>query len=327
MAKRLQMAAALCLFLLSGMAMEDPYSVQVPVPDQSPEARSEAFQRALAAALLKIVGHEVTVPLPQAEPLVEQYAYQETPEGWQLWVRFQRDALNRWLQEHGMPIWGMRPSVILWLAIEEDGRRRLLGEGDERLAPLLLEEASRRGLPLILPLLDLEDLSKVKVGWVWGDFFESLGEASKRYGAEVMLVGKVLRRGQGWLGDWTLYMGGDAERWQVRGSLDAVLRSGVDGAADRLARRLAVVPRSTSTSLAIRVFDVDSFDSYVDTRRYLERLPAVEAVWPRELGPESVLFRVRLKGMMEEIEQAIAVEGKLIPLSVSEGVLEYRRRP
>ncbi|GIS19342.1 MAG: hypothetical protein CM15mP120_12580 [Pseudomonadota bacterium] len=54
---------------------------------------------------------------------------------------------------------------------EQDTQRTLLRDGgDSELSTALLRQAQRRGLPLALPLLDLQDTMQVSPGIVWGIF-------------------------------------------------------------------------------------------------------------------------------------------------------------
>ena len=55
----------------------------------------------------------------------------------------------------------------------------------------MLEIAEKRGLPLAFPLLDTEDLQSVTFSDIWGGFDERIIAASKRYGANSILIGRV----------------------------------------------------------------------------------------------------------------------------------------
>src|SRR6185503_18770188 len=95
------------------------------------------------------------------------------------------------------PVWGPeRPLTLLWIAVDDgNGGRALLGANDtaalgldpnppgmtERLAALrkdLQSVADERGLPITLPLLDLEDLGAVTFADVWGGFEDRVAGAS-----------------------------------------------------------------------------------------------------------------------------------------------------
>jgi len=69
-----------------------------------------------------------------------------------------------------VPIWGkQRPSTLVWLVVEDEGGRRLIGTDEEsEYLSVLKERASVRGIPMLIPLLDLEDNARLKPSDVWG---------------------------------------------------------------------------------------------------------------------------------------------------------------
>src|SRR5258706_15949695 len=88
----------------------------------------------------------------------------------------------------------------------------------ERLAAVrkeLLAVADERGLPVTLPLLDVQDLRAVTFADVWGGFEDRVAAASARYRADALLIGRVRPGLIGNQIEWLLVVG--AERRVVRG--------------------------------------------------------------------------------------------------------------
>lgn len=61
------------------------------------------------------------------------------------------------------------------------------------------------GLPVSIPLMDLDDNMAVNATDVWGRFADPILKASQRYGAEMVVLGKLTPEGDKWSIDWGLY--------------------------------------------------------------------------------------------------------------------------
>ena len=79
--------------------------------------------------------------------------------GQQLTLRFDPARVDRLLRQANEPVWGLRrPLVLLWWVDERNGSRQLMGESTAAEQWQQLSAAAvRRGLPLMLPLMDLDD--------------------------------------------------------------------------------------------------------------------------------------------------------------------------
>ena len=184
------------VFLLSmplyAVQVDGLYTAKVVVKDQSSSARKLAIKRALQQVVHKVSGRRDTnkaalfESLANAGSYVEQFQYKKRDGGQSFWliVRFQKAGIDQTLQQFGVPVWGAnRPSVLLWLAIDEGGRRSIAGaESDSGLAAILTQEVRNMGLHVTLPLLDLADQRDIGFNDVWGGFSEQIQQASRRYG-------------------------------------------------------------------------------------------------------------------------------------------------
>ena len=323
---------AVLLVLWTGLAMAAQvsglYQTEVPVTGQESGERSRALRTALARVVIKVSGQRSAPQNPQvAEALkkpsryVQQYRYrlatndtgQVAPAPQQvLWAQFDGKAVNRLLAEAGLNVWGReRPAALIWLAVEDRGRRRLLGSDDGGvLLDALQARAAERGLPLILPLLDLEDQSRLRVTDVWGDFQDTVLAASGRYGSDAVLVGKAYKVLPGlWEAHWTLLEAGNVQRWVTQSdTAGSVLEEGVDQAADMLAARFARSQTDQAPgSLELLVNDVNTLADYAKAVRYLGSLDAVRGVHVVRVTDGRVWFRLEATGGDEAVGRAIAL--------------------
>ncbi len=321
------------------------YTAEVSVPNQGATERTDAIRRAFEAVLIKVTGNRNIAMLPElAEPLkeagryVEQFRYREsvtspttqarndaldTPPAeprLRLWVAFDPTAVNRLLRELALPAWGRtRPLVLVWFAVQ-DGARRYLFEAqlEPKLKKAASEQANSRGLPLVFPLMDLEDQANIALSDVWGNFSDSILQASARYRTDAILVGRVHRIGtNNWKGRWTLYQGNEVAHWDgAEQTLEAALRLGVDGGADTLASRFAhVLSDSVSEQLLLSLEDVDTFERYTEALDYLGSIGQVEKVQVAKVAKDNVLFRLGIRGTRQGLQQIIALGDRFVPVT------------
>ena len=103
-------------------------------------------------------------------------------------VSFAPSSLNRALNDLGLPLWGAeRPETLLWLAVQESSRRYILAGGTQNAVRRSLDQVTeKRALPVLLPLMDLQDQSAVDFSDVRGGFTGHVQDASERYGVDAI---------------------------------------------------------------------------------------------------------------------------------------------
>ena len=129
----------------------------------------------------------------------------------ELVIQFDPEPVQALIRTAGLPIWrAQRERVMVWAVLMDDSGRQIVGAAsDLPLVAGLNERARDRGVPLTLPLLDLEDQLAVDPAAVWGRLSQVIDPASRRYGADVLLLGRITADGQGgWLSDWEFWVDG-----------------------------------------------------------------------------------------------------------------------
>ena len=334
------------IVLLQGMLLSPAYALEVeglyqakvPVVGQTREERLEVYPAALAQVVVKLTGNQAVPEMPQlsgfmarAVSLVQQFHYEEFQStnpalieaGYkrQLVVRFDGDAISQALINAEVPLWGRtRSEVLLWLAVEDREARYLLAANTlAELESHLIEQSTRRGLPLILPLMDLEDQVKLGFADVWGDFRQNILTASQRYGVEAVLVGRLIRASDGlWRARWSLHQAAgvttDSKYWssKVNDQLEA-LTLGVDGAADVVSQRYAQLFSATSAdSILLTVNGVEDLAGYARAMKYLESLDIVTHVEVDKVLADQVLFRLAIRGDTAGLQRAVSLGNTLL---------------
>ena len=328
------------LLLVSGVAraVEVPglYEAEVPVTGQSAAERAAASRTALEDVLVKVSGNADVARLPQLEPLlsqagqwVQRYQYRSAPPAADaaapsqlLWESFDRETINQRLYDAGVSVWGVnRPATLLWLAIEDGGDRYLVG-GDNRpdVQAEVSAQARRRGLPLNLPLLDLQDQGALAAADVWGDFADEIFKASDRYQPDAILVGRVYAvAADQWQSHWTLYHRGSVDTWESsQGPQDSAIAAGIAGATAQFAKRYALelTPGNGNTVL-MSVENITSLADYARVTHYLQSLDPVADVQVERIEGSEINFRVKIRGPTRGLIQTIAL-GKTLVAAASQ---------
>jgi hypothetical protein len=337
-------AAILCLLPMTGIAVgvQNLFEADVPVAGQQPELRAACMKTAMEKVLVRVTAQRdvlsrasVRSMLENPERYVQQYRYYTRPEGTpaqlMLRVRFDASAIRQALQQQGVAYWGdmERPEILVWLAVEDHGRRYIVSaEGDTDAHRDMQQAASERGIPVLFPLMDLEEQTRVHFADIWGGFLYGVQDASARYHAQAVLIGRLNRDASGgWIARWDLTGGEVAGSWTGKGeALDTVLQAGIDALAARLASRLAVAASGTDAGqVAIRVEGVNTLTAFARVDDYLSSLAAIRHLMLEKVDGSSLQYALRLNGTMDGLTRTIAIGTVLEP---SGGVIPgtYRLR-
>jgi len=265
------------------------------------------------------------LPQPGLDPLPA-----ETPRQ-VMRIRFAPSLIAKILREADLPVWGSnRPSVLSWMAIDDESGRQVLGEANPSLFAKTLNQAARaRGVPLLLPLWDLEDSRGVSSSEIWGRFLGRIEAASKRYSPDKILVFRAESEfSNQWRGDWSLGEGGQWRSGTVYGESQAQLATALVGVlASVLSEQYAVT--STRSEVRLTVEGITEIQDYAEVSRYLEGLTQVMSVQPVRILTDMVEFKLRSEGEVQQIIDVIALDRKLslLRLDESSSTLWYRWTP
>ncbi|HEY6611950.1 MAG TPA: DUF2066 domain-containing protein, partial [Pseudomonas sp.] len=217
---------AFCLLFttlsVTAAQVEGLYEVREPVASQDPGERAAAMSRALQTLVVRLTGDRKAAQDPRLQPLladpqqlVQQYVYEAgTPVT--LSVVFDPVLSQRALREAGLDLLSAeRATVLAWWLNEADGGSVLVAEGQEG-ADALRAAAQNRGVPLNLPLGDLNEQLLANPETLRGSDAQGLQEASERYAADALLA-VVAQGGDSWQADWQLWVAGE----RVSGSSSA----------------------------------------------------------------------------------------------------------
>lgn len=319
----------------AAVEIKELYQFRVQVNSQAPSERQQALQEALQATLLKLSGDSqleghplVDQALRNVRDYVVQYGYQQDEQLW-LWVQFDQTQVDRLIQQAGSGIWSnLRPQLLVWLVVENDDlQRQLLGADSEAIVVQQLRNAAnRRGLPIQLPLLDLNDSMTVSVIDVWARFMNTITFASARYSPDGIVVARFYRtdpsmiteqQPERWSGDWTLHIG--ELRWS--GTIRAMDRSELGAlvirdVTDQLAERYRIGSESeTLQEWTVTIDNLQRLEATIAAEQLLSAMPAVMNVQLISYNGHAAQFQLRLQADPARIRQAMDLSKQLQAVS------------
>ncbi|MFN2287490.1 MAG: DUF2066 domain-containing protein [Chromatocurvus sp.] len=323
----------LCAFLapmLDARMVEDLYSARISVPDRSQAALDSAARAGLEEVLVKITGSRDVVSLPvlkravrDARELLQQFSYQSGTgtDDLVLELSFSSETVRSLVIEAGAPLWtANRPQVLVWLVLDgAEGRQLVDAAGYPGVVRRLRQAFDRRGLPLAMPVLDIEDVTALSPGDAWRQSASAIMQASARYPAEQVLVGRAAAMsGDRWLGDWLLLDGRSRrDRAVTADSADAFLDAGVDLVADTIAGRFALTSSVAGGTPGARleVSGIATYADYAAVVSWLESIELVEYANVEWLRGDRLTLNLVAGTDLQSLRPLLELNDRLVPVA------------
>lgn len=339
--------ALIILFSATAVSAADVstlYQGQAEVSSQAEQERNELTPTLLRQVVIKVVGDreavnnaDLTAVFADANRYVARYRYQHvnhdgdasTPDQLHVVMNFDRTAILNALERIGLPIWDQnRPEILVWVASDVGGSQRLFSDADRsEWLSLIRYHAKRRGLAIVMPLMDLQDQTQISFSDIWTANNQTLLQASERYGTPIVVSARF-RGNDDALGiSWQALLADQSENWQSEGDANTAIAAGIDELADRLGRRFAQV-LGDAKPVQLRVTEVNSFDDYTRLMRYLDQLQGVSEINVQNMQNQQLQLTFNLQGEMDRFKQLLQLGRLLQPTEgEDEAVLHYRLAP
>ncbi len=206
---------------------------------------------------------------------------------------------------------------MVWLAVDwGQGSREIIAADDpdrsesesrsidrnKHLRERMLQIAEQRGLPIVFPLLDTTDLQRVAFSDIWGGFDEGILDASRRYDANSILIGRI-RPSASRRENWTYYFSGTQRSWN--GPPERVVAE----VADLLAAEFAVGGNAPVETVTLSVSGIDSVQAYGSVQSLLAGVSLIESFVVEAVAGDRVNYRVDVRGGPGRLSRALRFNG------------------
>jgi len=363
----LVIASFLPYSVIEAVEVKDLYEASVTITSRNNADRVIALKEALAAVMVKVGGNKnvldnkiIKKSLIDYRLYLNQYRYQlktihtikPTAENEThtkqlfLLASFNEDKINQLFQQANLAIWGrLRPQVLLWL-VNEDGLSRTIvsNSTDSKLPAKVNDFSVQRGLPIMMPLMDLTDTSQIKLSDIWGRFEQPVRKASKRYVAEAIVVMRISNssllafkeedsidvktdncgllctqatlKEKNYTLDWSLLgwnLDGRPQRFsqQYQGKeSQKLLQQGLADITELIYQHYALSTTSYNDFI-IEVANIDSLATYVDVFNFLTNLSAVNSVTLLKAQGASRRFNLQLLGSSNALVASLKLNKQL----------------
>lgn len=246
-------------------------------------------------------------------------------------VTFEGRAIENVLRQAGIPIWGSdRPLTLIWIAVDwGQGEREIVAADDPQrmsadarsidrnrlLRERVAEVAGRRGIPVLFPLLDTEDLESISFTDIWGGFDDPLLRASARYEAESVLVGRI-RTDSLQTNRWSWYFDGDRASWN--GQTEDMINL----LADTLAARSVVDPTSPMETIWLTIHGIDSVNAFGQVQQIMENLRGIDEIMIDTVAGDRIVYEIQVQGGTERLKRALETNNLLEPIDEFDSSVE-----
>ena len=353
---------ACCLAMLGfaplsrAVEVADLYLVKWPVTDQNKTARWRAALAGFKEVLVRKSGSQqilrdggvqqayrkVTSYLQRFEYIHQNDSDEEYP--YLISLYFEPRLVDALIRDAKLPLWGSnRPLTVLWLAVEIGSERQIVsattnanananvnanvnGDRDVQVFDLVEQNSIRRGLPLITPLMDLEDELIVSTSDVWGRFSSTITQASKRYFADSVLIGRMQELGDQWRGQFTYINQGKELAFELTSNSQQLLIADMTNRlADLLCSKYCVVEQVGKTNeVMLHLSGINNFVEYKAAEVYLQSLSALRKLYLVGIDQHTLKIKISLLGDLESLIKGISLANLMSVIEVEDRLLDAK---
>jgi hypothetical protein len=310
----------------AAVTVEDLFTVELAVADQTTSLRLESFSEAFKQVIVKVSGSDEALrspafkrPIAGSARYVKQFRYinrslsdDEEIEAGRLYLRidFNQQLIESLLRENNFPIWGReRPSSLLVISYDVNENIKLVADDT---TPDLIEAldlaASIHAVPVLFPLMDLEDIALVRISDIVSRQYDNIDTMAMRYAPDALLVGQIIgRSGEGWQGDWEVRFAEQIFKWKFKASSKQTV---IDQVIRHLAKILALEyaledHRRVDQALLLSVSALNGIESLIVVQNYLQSLSVVDSVRVAMINKDVITYRLKLRNDPEDLQRLI----------------------
>lgn len=221
-------------------------------------------------------------------------------------MSFNPKQIQALLAQADLPYWpDERARLLVWV-VEDNGYDRTISWEQSQRTSIenLRYVAAQKGLPITVPVGDIDDVTSIQPTEVWGNFTKQISDSSRRYDVDAVVVARITRNGSQQNLRWTLYDDkpqfiADASLSPVTGEASGTNKQVTETFVADLGRYYAQKSSAKASgeiasSVVVNFKGVAEAQSFFNIERMLEDLSSVASVELMHVMGSSVDFRVNL---------------------------------
>mgnify|MGYP003648073158 CR=1 FL=1 len=303
----------------------------ITVASRANDVKNNALKEALAAVFLKNSGLPSVVlnPLVKAqinnpEVILTQYGYYEKNGELMLKASFDHQRVISTLREAGLPVWGsQRPLTLLWMSVDENNEPSILADASSAdIRSELAQESSNKGIPLLLPIMDLDDVMQVSITDVRGMFTDVLANASTRYQADYFAIANLDTQGvnvhytiklfdknrtNGVLQPLISQQGDATDNQQATKRMMNIL-------ADYYISQYAIASTGRDVATQVSFTGLNNMTQLVHVETYLRQLSAVKSLKLSQFKGDAATYTIELFSSVDDLQRLLNIDSRLSQL-------------
>lgn len=310
------------------------YVANIDVTNRFATTRNIAFGFGLIEVLERITAEHNIHQIPEIkamyqnpEQYLQSYGYQTNDNQLQLMMTFNQQAINNHLNTLAISPWLKRPSILLWLLVDNQAIAQQPKELQELLLTSINKAATKHGLTINYPLYDFhEELTLTQHSN--NNQHHLLEELSKKYGKEVTLIIQLSKLAEQWQIIITIYYQNEVQHWATSAYTpeDALANTFPD---------IVTILKDNSQSLennvqtiTINVSNLQNSNHYQQVEQYLTNLSIVNTVTITNINKNNITFTLEINQDIQQLQDLLEFHQTLTTNhSILDNQLYYRFNP
>lgn len=326
--KKLTLVLLLVCLPLTAFALKvtSLYQVEVSIVSQTEDIKEQAIQEGFAQVLMKVSGDPNILDNPliranvrRADYYVQDYSFSSPSTSSSLYtivINYSEPDVKRLLKKAGEQFWSdNRPLLLVWLAVtDQDNNTTIIDSESELNAFANMSHLGKKvGLPLIFPMMDVDDLSKVSDTDISNKSLDALNSAAQRYSPDGLLIGNVHVIDGGIDGDWELLVGDKKWDWSLTdASIEGMASGIVNIVSQTLAKYYVVKNPGNVVSFKMNIKNVTHRQDLLAVMDYIKQISSVRKVKVAQVTSDQVVLSVLSRGDVATVKNNMAINKKLI---------------
>jgi uncharacterized protein len=315
----------LCPFLVLSQTSVDIYQTAIAFDEATPNSRDKARSEGMEQVIVRATGMTeaakndvVQQALAQSDHYLSQVSTELVADQSILKMQFNSEQIKQLLVEAKLPYWPpSRKNILVWMIQDDGSQRSILWENSASdLVTQFKTLSEQRGLPVTIPIGDIDDITAISSTDLWGEFPQPISQASLRYAADAILIVRVEPKAI----HWTLFdQKADAlitsMKEPVRGTLatDLSMDKLVADITTESAKQQSIQRIENSTLVVTLV--VNNINGAVDLfqlEQMLHQLTTVAELDVVEVQGESATYRTHILASKSDFERELLSTGMLV---------------